>query len=349
MIQNAEVLTAERLLARASFFYDGEYLIPSRDCKKRLQDHAKWLKAGRPENPSEREGCQFVARGADLRLIELSNADLSYSDLSGAYMQEARLDRANLEGANLKNAQLQGSHLSETILREANLEGVNLEQANCYQTDFSNAVLNHANISKITGWDTAIREGTQEFNVDGRPASPITVANLVRHMFLAAMLPINVVSLMGQLSDLQDSLQKWSKFFTNILNYYESFVATWINPVVSQFEEIIGRWLPDFQFPEFVADYLVFHSLIGTSFVLAVRSESLHRSVSTPLLRFLWLLGMVKSCIFYWLLGPTIVVFYASKRKFPPVMRKAAKFFAATIILFFLVIATNWVFLYNGL
>ena len=100
--------------------------------------------------------------GANLKRINLQDADLSGANLSGANLKRANLSiadfrYANLSGANLSNAvlsdanffnaDLSGANLTDTNLSRANLRSANLSNANLVTANLSNAVLSGANLS----------------------------------------------------------------------------------------------------------------------------------------------------------------------------------------------------------
>jgi uncharacterized protein YjbI with pentapeptide repeats len=75
-------------------------------------------------------------KGADLRGLILTNANLHAIDLSGAVLRKADLSGANLTGANLKGANLSG----------ANLSGASLSGADLSEADLSEAILSGTNL-----------------------------------------------------------------------------------------------------------------------------------------------------------------------------------------------------------
>jgi uncharacterized protein YjbI with pentapeptide repeats len=105
--------------------------------------------------------------GVDLSRINLSNAgwlmdadlrmsNLSHANLTGANLQGARLERANLDGATLATARLndadmRNAKLTVVNLRKASLKNANLERARLIgavlvQTDFEGANLEGADL-----------------------------------------------------------------------------------------------------------------------------------------------------------------------------------------------------------
>jgi len=77
----------------------------------------------------------------DIKIIDLSQADLTGASLFSAYLQEASLSRANLHGADLSDANLHGADLTGAYLRAADLSRTNLSGA-----DLSYAGLNFARL-----------------------------------------------------------------------------------------------------------------------------------------------------------------------------------------------------------
>ncbi|EIZ2614455.1 pentapeptide repeat-containing protein, partial [Listeria monocytogenes] len=74
---------------------------------------------------------------ANLRVANLSYADLSCANLRVANLSYADLSCANLRGANLSGANLSGANLSYANLRGANLSGANLSGANLSYADLN--------------------------------------------------------------------------------------------------------------------------------------------------------------------------------------------------------------------
>jgi uncharacterized protein YjbI with pentapeptide repeats len=84
---------------------------------------------------------------ADLREANLSRANLTRADLSRADLREANLSRANLNRADLNRANLSRADLCEANLSRANLRGANLSGANLSEADLSGTDLRGANLS----------------------------------------------------------------------------------------------------------------------------------------------------------------------------------------------------------
>ncbi|WP_440971616.1 pentapeptide repeat-containing protein [Listeria monocytogenes] len=89
-----------------------------------IEKHEKWLRDGYGER-------------ANLRVANLSYADLSCANLRVANLSYADLSCANLRGANLSGANLSGANLSYANLRGANLSGANLSGANLSYADLN--------------------------------------------------------------------------------------------------------------------------------------------------------------------------------------------------------------------
>jgi hypothetical protein len=88
--------------------------------------------------------------GANLRGIDLIDADLSNAGLYGASFIGAYLIRANLRNANLSGAILIGANLSSARLRNADLSGADLSGANLDGADFTYADLSMAEIKEAS-------------------------------------------------------------------------------------------------------------------------------------------------------------------------------------------------------
>lgn len=118
-------------------------------------------------------------KGLDLRDAQLTWADLSQADLTGARLDNARMFQANLGGAILLRARMPGAvlrraDLGRARLRKARLEGADLRDANLkealmkdadlrgsslLQTDLRDAFLGGADLEGATDWETARRGG----------------------------------------------------------------------------------------------------------------------------------------------------------------------------------------------
>ena len=94
--------------------------------------------------------------GADLsnsQLLEanLSNAILTSINLSNAMLFRANLSGADLNSANLSNATLASANLSRTTLAFVNLSNAELSGANLSDAEFTRVNLTGANLSGVTG------------------------------------------------------------------------------------------------------------------------------------------------------------------------------------------------------
>ncbi len=90
-------------------------------------------------------GCNLA--GADLKEIELVNANLAGADLSRADLRYSNLRRANLAGADLSNARLNYANLPGADMRGCNLKNADLSGANLLLADLTGADLTGANMS----------------------------------------------------------------------------------------------------------------------------------------------------------------------------------------------------------
>jgi uncharacterized protein YjbI with pentapeptide repeats len=107
-------------------------------------------------------------RGANLRLANLMGANLRLANLSdanlmGANLRDANLMGANLRDANLSDANLMGANLRDANLRLANLSGADLRGANLRLANLSDANLSNAKSNSVCrmdfgGWSICIRE-----------------------------------------------------------------------------------------------------------------------------------------------------------------------------------------------
>ena len=91
--------------------------------------------------------------GADLSQSDLGRADLSKTSLSQATLNTANLFEANLRQANLQAATLIEANLHGVNLREARLIQTNLMRANLFEANFTQANLSQANLegADLTG------------------------------------------------------------------------------------------------------------------------------------------------------------------------------------------------------
>ena len=134
------------------------------------------------------EGAVFL--NADLRKVDLTEAQLQGASLAGAQLQGAILDSAKLQGAtlgwaklqgaNLHNAKLQGANLNNAKLQGASLstaelQGATLDSAELQGTSLKNAELQGAAFQKSTlyGMDMS---GAEVWRVNFDPASLTAVS-----------------------------------------------------------------------------------------------------------------------------------------------------------------------------
>ena len=101
-------------------------------------------------------GCNLD--GANLKMRDLTGADLSNAILSGTNMH-----RTILAGANLSGAMINLSNLNKTIMRRADLSGANLSESLLYEADLSGANL----------------RGAKMVNPIARPAGASTLESLM--------------------------------------------------------------------------------------------------------------------------------------------------------------------------
>jgi hypothetical protein len=109
---------------------------------------------------------------ADLRVANLSDADLSDADLMRADLSDADLSDANLRGADLMRAYLMRANLRGADLSDANLRGANLMRADLSDADLSDADLRGANLSDahLRGANLEGAKGLSQFVVAGQGA-----------------------------------------------------------------------------------------------------------------------------------------------------------------------------------
>lgn len=87
-----------------------------------LEAHKKWL-------GGEEGGVRANLHGADLRSLNLSNANLIFANLQGVNLHNANLHNAYLNCSNLSDANLSSTDLLNAKLEFANLKGSNLSGA----------------------------------------------------------------------------------------------------------------------------------------------------------------------------------------------------------------------------
>jgi hypothetical protein len=91
--------------------------------KKILAKHAEWIK-------DNSKGEMANLSSADLRLADLSSADLRWANLRSADLRSADLSSADLRWANLSWADLSSANLSSADLSWADLRSADLSSAN---------------------------------------------------------------------------------------------------------------------------------------------------------------------------------------------------------------------------
>ena len=87
-----------------------------------------------------------VGEPADLRGVDLQDANLIDANLQDANLQDANLRGANLQWANLEEADLRGANLEEAYLQGANLKYVDLAGANLRDANLEGANLEKADL-----------------------------------------------------------------------------------------------------------------------------------------------------------------------------------------------------------
>ena len=113
--------------------------------KEILESHGKWLrdKGGRMANLRMADLSWADLRGADLR-----RADLRWANMYGVKLRGADLRGANLHGAKIFDADLRGADLHEANLFDADLRGADLRGADLRDTDIYGSNLHGANMSE---------------------------------------------------------------------------------------------------------------------------------------------------------------------------------------------------------
>jgi uncharacterized protein YjbI with pentapeptide repeats len=96
-------------------------------------------------------------RGADLRGINLSQADLRGADLSKANLREVNLSGANLAEAQLNEADLSSANLERANLTEASLIKAYLIKANLRSANLRDAYLTGAYLTKSIVTDADLK------------------------------------------------------------------------------------------------------------------------------------------------------------------------------------------------
>lgn len=94
-------------------------------------------------------GCDF--QGVDLEKADLRGVNLSNANLNGADLAQANLSNANLSGANLTSADLKAANLTRANLRNANFTSADLEDAILTNADVNGANFTGADLEGIIG------------------------------------------------------------------------------------------------------------------------------------------------------------------------------------------------------
>ncbi|HHT5904380.1 TPA: pentapeptide repeat-containing protein [Listeria monocytogenes] len=118
-----------------------------------IEKHEKWLRDGYGERANLRVANLSYAdlSCANLRVANLSYADLSCANLRGANLRVANLSYADLSCADLSCANLRVANLSYADLSYANLRGANLSGADLSYADLRRADLNWINWRDVVG------------------------------------------------------------------------------------------------------------------------------------------------------------------------------------------------------
>lgn len=139
---------------RSPFMTDEEVDYSSKPCNSRykngsrptkeelskiLQEHLKWI-----QNP--RDGHRANLCNADLKGIDLSNANLHGANLDRANLTEASLSHADLTNTFLSNANLTKASLAVTNFSSSQLFFANLTGASLIRTNFNKAILVQSNL-----------------------------------------------------------------------------------------------------------------------------------------------------------------------------------------------------------
>ena len=125
-----------------------EIFINGNTLEKILEDHKHWLNRdidGWENMYADLRGVNLS--DADLRCAYLKGADLRYADLRYADLSDAILNYANLSGAELRGADLKGADLRCADLRGAELRGADLKGADLRGAELRGADLKGADLS----------------------------------------------------------------------------------------------------------------------------------------------------------------------------------------------------------
>jgi len=110
--------------------------------------HFDALEAAKIDDPKKLDSVKhsMVLRGRHLESAVFDNADLRKVDLTDAQLWGARLDSAQLQRASLESAQLQGASLYQAQLQGAVLFGAELQGASLYGAQLQGASLEFAQL-----------------------------------------------------------------------------------------------------------------------------------------------------------------------------------------------------------
>lgn len=108
-------------------------------------------------------------READLRKADLDAANLVVANLSGANLSLANLSgadlrKADLSGVDLRKADLRGANLRTANLSGANLSGAHLQHATLVNTNLTLADLTGCNVFGVSAWDLELK-GAKQHNL----------------------------------------------------------------------------------------------------------------------------------------------------------------------------------------
>jgi uncharacterized protein YjbI with pentapeptide repeats len=90
---------------------------------------------------------------ADLRGVNLLNAELDGADLRYASFSGSNLSGTNLSEALLNNANFNGATLFGTVLCESNLDGASFDNALFGATDISHSICSNITLSTLSAFD----------------------------------------------------------------------------------------------------------------------------------------------------------------------------------------------------
>jgi uncharacterized protein YjbI with pentapeptide repeats len=108
---------------------------------------------------------EAVAKDANLRGADLTDADLRGADLRGANLTDADLRGADLTGADLTGADLRGADLRDVYLTGANLTGAYLRDVYLTGANLTGAYLRDANGEKKKIVTMRVFAGLYEYQV----------------------------------------------------------------------------------------------------------------------------------------------------------------------------------------